>query len=139
LSVYATERGAFDGRAEDVLAEFAGTIGTAVDRAEAKQTLAGGRVTVLRLEVTAPDRPLTRMARALDDTVCVRSATPVDSGAQLCVETATQADPAVLERVAGVERVERIGENTYAVRVTEATLPTRVAAHGGATTATTAT
>lgn len=136
LTVYATDREAFDGDTRLKFEELGVTTANAINGAEAKESLHTGSVVELDLRVTSPNALLFRVARAVGDEVRLEGIVPKSDGSTLHYLTLTgDADVEALSSLAAVESaraiVERDGGTLVEVRSDEETLPSRVADLGG--------
>lgn len=136
LTVYATERGAFDDDTRLMFEDLGHTTANAINGAEAKESLQTGSVVELDLRVTSTNALLLRIARAVEGEVRLEGSVPRADGSTLHYLTLTDsADVDALSSLAAVERVstivERDGGSFVEVRTGEETVAARVADLGG--------
>lgn len=137
LSVYATDRDAFDRGTRRMFEELGDTTANAMNSVAAKESLHTDTVVELDLRVHSPNALLYRVAQAVGGTVDLVGSVPKgESGGLHYLTFAGDADIDALRGLTAVEVVRPIVDREegtlYELETTEQTLPSRVANLGGA-------
>jgi PAS domain S-box-containing protein len=134
LSVYADERGAFEGALCELLAELGDTVADAINSVETRRSLQSGSVVELEVRIDGPNAVLPRIASALDEPISVDGGVRQADGRSLLYFT-TEADPTALpESVHAVESVRSLdgdADGRVEASVAATTVVDRLTAHGG--------
>ncbi|MFD1600097.1 bacterio-opsin activator domain-containing protein [Halobellus rarus] len=134
LSVYADERGAFEGELRELLAELGDTVADAISSVETRRSLQSESVVELRVRIDGSNAILSRIASTVGEPLHV-DGTVRQTDDRALVYFTTEADPTALsETVHAVESVRSLdgdSDSRIEVSIAATTVIDRVTAHGG--------
>ncbi|MFP8958546.1 PAS domain S-box protein [Natrialbaceae archaeon A-CW3] len=135
ISVYSTDRTAFDEPTQSTLAELGETIAYAIDAVQRKRALLGDETTEIELEIPA-DTPLSSLSTIVDGRVDLEGVLPQEDGTTIVFASAEgSVEPEELESINTVVRGSVITSNddrtVVQLTLTETFLSSIVDSHGG--------
>ncbi len=139
LAVYGTSPSAFDEMVQEVIQEFGGTVGHALNAVERKRALLAESHVELEFELPTGSTPLFALAEALDSRLSLDGALPKSDDHTLLYVTIADADEdavrgtvADLVTVESVRSVDRSEDGSqFELELSGSSLPATVAEHGG--------